>query len=113
MATRIIPKTELRDRIRRELAGLGDDTLVITDRGRAVAVTVSLDRWNELQTRLEDLEDAAAILEHRAAPNLTHPAEQVFAELEREEPEASDPMEALIGDVDADPGDVDTVNYDR
>jgi len=57
---------------------VGHDTLVITDRGRAVAVTVSLDRWNELQTRLEDLEDAVAILEHRAAPNPA-PRGEVYA----------------------------------
>jgi prevent-host-death family protein len=94
VATRIIPKTELRDRIREELAGLGDDTLVITDRGRPVAVAVSVGRWNEFQERLEDLEDALAISEHRASPESSRPAEEVLAELGREEPDVPDPARA-------------------
>lgn len=62
-----MPKTELRERIREELAGLADDTMVITERGRPVAVTTSVERWNELQERIEDLEDALAVLEVREA----------------------------------------------
>jgi prevent-host-death family protein len=65
MATRVIPKTELRDRIREELSELGDDSLLITERGRPLAVVVSVERWNGLQGQIEDLEDAVAILEHR------------------------------------------------
>ena len=84
MATRIVPKTDLRDRIRKELAELGDDTLVITDRGRPVAVAVSVERWNGLQERLEDLEDAVAILEHRASRDRGHPAKSVISEIEKE-----------------------------
>jgi prevent-host-death family protein len=84
MASRIVPKTGLRDRIREELAALGDDTLVITERGRPVAVTVSVDRWNELQERLEDLEDAAAILEHRSSSRRARPAATVLSEIEKE-----------------------------
>ena len=87
MSTRIIPKTELRERIRQELAELGDDTLVITERGRAVAVAVSVARWNELQTRIEYLEDARAILEHRRSPGETREAESAFADIEGEEPD--------------------------
>ncbi len=84
MVTRILPKTEVRDRIRQELAELGDDSLVITERGRPLAVVVSVERWNELQQQLEDLADAVAVLEHRLAPEAGQPAEQVFDAIERE-----------------------------
>jgi PHD/YefM family antitoxin component YafN of YafNO toxin-antitoxin module len=84
MATRIVPKTELRDRIRQELADLGEDTLVVTERGRPVAVAVSVARWNELQERLDDLEDRLAILEHRSSKGRARSAESVFAEIEAE-----------------------------
>ena len=86
MATRIIPKTDLRDRIREELAELGDDTLVITERGRPVAVAVSVERWNELQERLEDLEDAVAVLEHRRTRDRGRPVAAVLSEVEKEQP---------------------------
>lgn len=46
MATRVVPKTELRDRIREELAQLGEDSLLITERGRPLAIVVSVERWN-------------------------------------------------------------------
>jgi len=35
---------------------IGDDGLVITERGRVIAVTVTVDRWNALQDRLDDLQ---------------------------------------------------------
>jgi prevent-host-death family protein len=85
MATRVVPKTELRDRIRRELADLGEDTLLVTERGRPLAVAVSVQRWNQLQERLEDLEDAVAVLEHRLSRRTGRPAESVFAAIEAEE----------------------------
>lgn len=78
----MIPKTELRDRIRQELAELGEDSLLITDRGRPLAVVVSVGRWNELQESVEELEDAVAILESRAGNEAGRPAEAVFAEIE-------------------------------
>jgi len=83
--TRIVPKTEFRDRIKDELAGLGDDTLVVTERGRPVAVAVSVERWNELQENLEELEDSVAVLEHRASKKRGRPAESVLSEIEAEE----------------------------
>ena len=85
MATRIVPKTELRDRIRKELADLGEDTLLVTERGRPLAVAVSVQRWNQLQERLEDLEDAVAVLEHRLSKRAGRPAESVFSAIETEE----------------------------
>lgn len=85
MGTRVVPKTELRDRIRQELAELGEDTLLITERGRPLAVTVSVLRWNELHERLEDLEDAVAVLDHRLSKRSGRPAKTVFAAIEAEE----------------------------
>jgi PHD/YefM family antitoxin component YafN of YafNO toxin-antitoxin module len=85
MVTHLVAKTHLRDRIRTELDNLGDDTLVVTERGRPLAVLVSVERWNEIQETLEDLEDAVAILEARTAPERGRPAEQVFAAIEAEE----------------------------
>ena len=82
MATRIVAKTELRERIREELASLGEDTLVITDRGRPVAVATSVERWNELQERIEDMEDALAVLESRASGEQGEPAAAVLDELD-------------------------------
>lgn len=84
MPTRVVPKSELRERIREELSELGDDTLLITERGRPLAVAVSVDRWNGLQERLEGLEDAVAVLEHRSSPRRGRKAESVFAAIEAE-----------------------------
>lgn len=91
MVTRIVPKTELRDRIRRELTDLGDNTLVITERGRPIAVAVSVERWNEIQESLEDLEDAVAVFEHRLSGRRGRPAERVFREIDSEEARVSRP----------------------
>jgi prevent-host-death family protein len=91
VATRIVPKTHLRDRIRDELADLGDDTLVVTDRGRPTAVLVSIARWNGLQETLEDLHDAVAVIDHRADRAATAPAENVFAAIEAEQADVRHP----------------------
>jgi prevent-host-death family protein len=91
MSTRIIPKTELRDRIRQELADIAEDTLVITEHGRPVAVVVSVARWNGLQESLEDLEDTVAVLEHRLSNRRGRPAGVALAEIEAEEPDVSRP----------------------
>ncbi|MDN5930064.1 MAG: type II toxin-antitoxin system Phd/YefM family antitoxin [Pseudonocardia sp.] len=87
MAARIIPKTDLRDRIRAELADLGDDTVVVTERGRPVAVVVGVERWNDQQEALEEMADRVAVLEHRSGSGSgsSAPAEQVFAAIEAEE----------------------------
>lgn len=91
VATRIVPKTHLRDRIREELRDLGDDTLVVTERGRPVAVLVSVSRWNELQESVEELEDTVAVLEHRSGSDRGIPAERVFSGIETEKPDVSRP----------------------
>ena len=84
VATKVIPKTELRDRIREELAELGGDSLLITERGRPLAVVVSVERWNDLQTGIEDLEDAVAILQARIGNDRGRPAGSAFASIERQ-----------------------------
>ena len=86
MATRVVPKTALRDRIKDELASLGEDTLLITERGRPVAVAVSVERWNRTQESMEDLEDAVAVLEQRLSRRRGRPAESVFTSIEPHEP---------------------------
>ena len=85
MASRVLPKTELRKRIREELADLGDDTLLIAERGSPIAVAISIHRWNELQGQIEDLEDSVSILEQRLSRRAGRPAESVFATIEAEE----------------------------
>jgi len=89
--TKVIPKTELRERIREELAQLGDDSLLITERGRPLAVVVSVARWNDLQDKVEDLEDTVAILEHRSEPGQAGDAETIFSSLELEESDVPRP----------------------
>jgi prevent-host-death family protein len=82
VATRVIPKTELRDRIRDELAQLEDDTLLVTERGRPLAVATSVERWNQIQERIEDLEDALAVAEARLAGDAGRPVDSALAAVE-------------------------------
>jgi len=91
MPTRVIPKTELRDRIRQELSELGDDSLLITERGRPLAVVVSVGRWNGLQGQIEDLEDAVAILEHRFENGGGQSMESAFSSIEIDESDVPGP----------------------
>ena len=84
MSTRVIPKTELRDAIRAELADLREDTLLVTDRGRPSAVVISVERWNALQERIEDLEDSIAVLEARGDPGVSRPVVEVLEELDED-----------------------------
>lgn len=91
MVTKVIPKTELRARIREELAQIGDDALLITEHGHPVAVVVSVERWNDLQESIEDLEDAVALLEYRLTSAPPRAAESVFSALELEESDVRGP----------------------
>ncbi len=84
MAARLLPKTHLRERIRDELADLGDDTVVVTDRGRPSAIIVSVERWNTLQETLEELQDSLAVFEHRADQLGSASAESIFSTIEAE-----------------------------
>jgi prevent-host-death family protein len=60
---RIVPKTVLRDRLRRELANLFDQDIVVTSRSRPIAVIVSISGWNALQDKIERLEEAIALMD--------------------------------------------------
>ena len=82
MLKRIVPTTELGARIRKELARLGGQTLVITERGRPLAVAVSAERWNHLQEMVADLQDTVAVLHHRARGGRGRSAETVLREIE-------------------------------
>ncbi len=83
--TRVIPKSELRQRIRQELEEIGWDNLLITDHGKPLAVAVSVEKWNDLQDSLEDLEDTVAVLESRLpGGSAARDAAEVFAEIEAE-----------------------------
>jgi prevent-host-death family protein len=89
--TRVVPKTQLRDRIKDEIARLNDDTvMLVTDRGRPLAVMVSVERWNQLQEDLEDLGDTVAVLEHQLNPGDSISLEEYLAEVEAEEAEEAD-----------------------
>lgn len=79
MVTRIVPKTELRSRIRKELATLGNDTLVVTSRGRPLAVIVSVQRWNELQEIIETLEGQVAEFEYGGKGDSVPSSADVFS----------------------------------
>lgn len=94
MATRIVPKTELRERIRSELAALGDDTLLITERGRPLAVAVAVERWNALQEELEELQDRLAVVEARRSGDRAHALEDALSDIETAETDVRGPARA-------------------
>lgn len=94
MATRIVPKTELRERIRSELAALGDDTLLITERGRPLAVAVAVERWNAVQEELEELQDRIAVVEERRSGDRGRAAEEALSEIETGEADVRGPARA-------------------
>ena len=54
----ITPISELRHRQAELLAKVCDEPVILTQRGKGVAVLVSLAAWNRLMERIEDLEDA-------------------------------------------------------
>jgi len=60
---RIVPKTVLRDHLRRELRDLAAEDVVVTSRSRPIAVIISIARWNDLQDKIERLEHAVAVME--------------------------------------------------
>ena len=66
MRFRTVPKTSLRDRLRDESASLGDEALVITQRGRAVAIVITAERWNRLQDELDELRAQSRLVDQRS-----------------------------------------------
>jgi len=60
-----VPISDLRARQGEILRALADEQVVLTHHGRAAAVMVSPDRWNQLIRELEDLQDALDAVEAR------------------------------------------------
>lgn len=94
MATRIVPKTELHERIRSELAELGDDTLLVTERGRPLAVAVAVERWNALQEELEELQDRLAVVEARRSGDRGRALDDALNDIETAETDVPGPARA-------------------
>ena len=67
----IAPISELRTRQRELLDQASNEPVVLTHRGKGVAVLVSIDRWNELMEEVEDLRDAADAAEARESADPT------------------------------------------
>ncbi len=61
----ITPISELRHRQNELLAKLSEEPVILTQRGKGIAVLVGLDTWNRIMERLEDLEDALDAQEAR------------------------------------------------
>ena len=57
--------SDLRVRQKEILADLSESPVVLTHHGRAAAVLVAAEQWNQLIGELEDLQDALSALESR------------------------------------------------
>lgn len=64
----IRPFSDMRVRQSELVEKLSDGPIVLAQRGRPAAVLVSLEMWNSLIKRLEDLDDALAVMEARQNP---------------------------------------------
>jgi prevent-host-death family protein len=83
------PISDLRIRQNSVLAQVAEGPVVLTQRGRAAAVLVKPDLWNELVQRLEDLQDALDVMRGREErledPSSGRPWEELRADLEARE----------------------------
>jgi antitoxin Phd len=81
----VIPISDLRARQNEILARLGQGPVVLTQHGRAAAVLISPETWNNLMEALEDLQDAIegaqAYEEWKRDPSTGRPWEEIRAEL--------------------------------
>jgi len=79
---KILPSSEVRDRIALVLRDLKKDKepVYITQRGKAAAVLVDIDQFNTLMDLLEDLEDIADF--RKAEGEAARDFEEFMAELE-------------------------------
>ncbi len=79
----IIPISDNRKYQARVLEEIDKRPVVLTQHGRGVAVLVSIEQWENLNERLEDLEDSMTALEARLSqvdePGV--PLDEVLAEL--------------------------------
>ncbi|MCL1906890.1 MAG: type II toxin-antitoxin system Phd/YefM family antitoxin [Propionibacteriaceae bacterium] len=75
----IIPISEAKPRLAELIDKSDTEDIVVTRRGHAAAVIVSVDRYSDLLDRIEDAEDSLAI--YQAEGEETIPAEEVYAKL--------------------------------
>ncbi|MCL2735364.1 MAG: type II toxin-antitoxin system Phd/YefM family antitoxin [Propionibacteriaceae bacterium] len=75
----IVPISEAKPRLASLVDKSSTEDVILTRRGRAAAVIVSVQRYSDLLDRIEDAEDALAAIE--AEGEETIPAEEVYASL--------------------------------
>ena len=82
----IIPISEIRKRQAQVLEEIRRRPVILTQRGHGIAVLLSLEQWEQLMERLEDLEDAMTALEARLSDTdePSTPLDEVLAELSLE-----------------------------
>ena len=66
MRFRTVPKTAFRDNLKEELSSLGEEAMVITQRGRALAIVITAERWNRLQDELDELRAQSRLVDQRS-----------------------------------------------
>ena len=70
MRDELVPVTDARSRLNDLIrAVLPDRNVVLLRHGRPVGILIDPDRFEALIDRIEDLEDAISVLEHRADPD--------------------------------------------
>jgi prevent-host-death family protein len=75
----IRPFSDLRIRQSELIESLNSGPIVLSQRGRASAVLVSIEDWNALVEQLEALDDALAVIEARQRPEATISIEDYMA----------------------------------
>ncbi len=92
----IIPVSDLRSNVKQTLELVKNEPVVLTQRGRAAAVLLNIDAYNEMAQRLQRLEDfrdeAAALLAQAHADNLEFVGSDALAALFQEKLEEDLPF---------------------
>jgi len=66
MRFRTVPKTAFRDNLKEELSSLGEEAMVITQRGRAVAIVITAERWTDSRTNWYELRAQSRLVDQRS-----------------------------------------------
>ena len=74
-----VPISELRLHQSEVLEKLSEGPVLLTQRGRGAAVLTSLETWNRLMQRMEDLHDALDVMEARQNPEPTVDLDEYLA----------------------------------
>ncbi|NKQ34203.1 MAG: type II toxin-antitoxin system Phd/YefM family antitoxin [Chloroflexi bacterium] len=92
----IIPVSDLRSNTKQTLALVKDEPVVLTQRGRATAVLLNIDAYNEMVQRLQRLEDfrdeAVALLAQARMDSLEFVGPDALADLYQEKLEEDLPF---------------------